>query len=75
MDQGLIPNSMEPNVKCPACKGKSWTILSLTNRIQCCRCGLCYIIPNLSTASTILIPETIPSPEVISALDIFEGIE
>jgi len=60
-------------VKCPTCASKSWTIYM--HKISCCRCGLSYSTPNISFLKTNVISGTIPSSEVIKALEILDGPE
>lgn len=70
MNLNHIPESL---IECPMCQSRSWTIFQ--HRVQCCRCGLSYAVLNIGFLQTSLIPQTIPTPEVLMALRVFEGKE
>ncbi len=71
--QGPALNFGEASIECPMCKSRSWTIFQ--HRVQCCRCGLCYATPNICALPTVLMQNTVPSLEVVKALEIFDGQE
>lgn len=66
-------NIVEPYVQCECCQSKSWIIH--TFRIECCRCGASYQTPNISSIPIRLIANSVPSKEVLSALEILDGPE
>lgn len=72
-----IPNELvkpqNPNVACPACHGKAWLIYHY--KISCCRCGLSYATPNITSLDICLIQDSVPPFEVLKALEIFDSPE
>jgi len=64
---------VEPRVECNICRSKAWVIH--TNRIECFRCGVSYQTPNISSIPTNLIVNSIPSKEVLKAMEILDGPE